>query len=66
MNKISVLFLCVHNSARSQMAEAMLKQMGGSGFEVESAGLEPGKLNLIVILSFPLSYSIQVGKNPLE
>jgi arsenate reductase len=46
---IKVLFLCVHNSARSQMAEAFLKKMGGARFEVESAGLEPGKLNPYVV-----------------
>ena len=40
-----VLFLCVHNSARSQMAEAFLKKHGGGRFEAESAGLEPGSLN---------------------
>ncbi len=45
MDKKRVLFICVHNSARSQMAEAFLKQMAGGRFEVESAGLEPGKLN---------------------
>lgn len=44
-----VLFLCVHNSARSQMAEAFLKQYGGDRFEASSAGLEPGKLNPFVI-----------------
>src|SRR4030042_1082214 len=49
MDKKRVLFICVHNSARSQMAEAFLKQMAGDKFEVESAGLEPGKLNPIVI-----------------
>ena len=49
MDKKKVLFVCVHNSARSQMAEAFLKQMAGDRFEVESAGLEPGKLNPVVI-----------------
>jgi arsenate reductase (thioredoxin) len=44
-----VLFLCVHNSARSQMAEAYLKVFGGAEVEVESAGLEPGKLNPFVV-----------------
>jgi arsenate reductase (thioredoxin) len=49
MAKKKVLFICVHNSARSQMAEAFLKKYGGDRFEVESAGLEPGKLNPIVV-----------------
>jgi len=49
MDKKRVLFVCVHNSARSQMAEAFLKKYGRDRFEVESAGLEPGKLNPIVI-----------------
>ena len=49
MNKQKVLFVCVHNSARSQMAEAFLKKYGGDKFEVESAGLEPGTLNPIVV-----------------
>ena len=44
-----VLFLCVHNSARSQMAEAYLKKYGGDDFIADSAGLEPGKLNQLVI-----------------
>ena len=48
-DKITVLFVCVHNSARSQMAEAFLKHMAGDRFEVESAGIEPGKLNPIVV-----------------
>lgn len=49
MNKKKVLFICVHNSARSQMAEAFLKQITGDRFEVESAGLEPGRLNPVVV-----------------
>ncbi len=46
---ISVLCLCVHNSARSQMAEAYFHRFGGDIFEVESAGLEPGRLNPFVV-----------------
>jgi arsenate reductase (thioredoxin) len=49
MSKQRVLFICVHNSARSQMAEAFLKQLADDRFEVESAGIEPGKLNTIVV-----------------
>jgi arsenate reductase len=43
------LFLCVHNSARSQMAAAFLEKHGGDRFEAESAGLEPGRLNPYVV-----------------
>jgi len=49
MSKIKVLFVCVHNSARSQIAEAFLKQLAGDTFEAESAGIEPGTLNPIVV-----------------
>jgi arsenate reductase (thioredoxin) len=49
MDKIKILFVCVHNSARSQMAEAFLKQLAGDSFDVESAGIEPGSLNPIVV-----------------
>jgi len=47
--KTRVLFLCVHNSARSQMAAAFLRRMAGDRFDVESAGLEPGRLNPLVV-----------------
>lgn len=47
--KKKVLFVCVHNSARSQMAEAFLKKYGEDKYKVESAGLEPGELNLLVV-----------------
>jgi len=44
-----VLFVCTHNSARSQMAEAYLRKFAGDRFEVESAGLEAGELNPHVV-----------------
>jgi len=44
-----VLFVCVHNSARSQMAEAFLKKYGAGRFAAESAGVEPGRLNPVVV-----------------
>ena len=47
--KQKVLFICVHNSARSQMAAAMLNKRCGDFFEAESAGLEPGKLNPLAV-----------------
>ena len=47
--KEKVLFICVHNSARSQMAEAWLKHLAGDRFDVYSAGLEPGELNPVVV-----------------
>lgn len=47
--KKKVLFICVHNSARSQMAAALLNEKCGEFFEAESAGLEPGKLNPLAV-----------------
>jgi arsenate reductase (thioredoxin) len=61
--KTKVLFLCIHNSARSQMAEAFLKKYGGNYFEVESAGLEPGKLNPFAI-EVMKEEGIDISKNP--
>jgi len=47
--KNKVLFICIHNSARSQMAEAFLNNICSDQFEAHSAGIEPGKLNPIVV-----------------
>ncbi|MCX6553838.1 MAG: arsenate reductase ArsC [Candidatus Aminicenantes bacterium] len=49
MEKARVMFICVHNSARSQMAEAFLNKFGSERFAAESAGLEPGVLNPLVV-----------------
>lgn len=45
MEKIRVLFLCTHNAARSQMAEALLRKYAGDRFEVLSAGTEPREID---------------------
>ena len=49
MKKKKVLFICVHNSARSLMAEAWLNQICGDEFEAQSAGLEPGAIHPLAI-----------------
>mgnify|MGYP000849553972 CR=1 FL=1 len=52
MSKIlRVLFVCVHNAARSQMAEAFLNRLGEGRFLAESAGFEPDRINPVVIES---------------
>jgi len=48
-SKHRILFVCIHNSARSQMAEAFVKKYGSEYFEAESAGIEPGNLNPNVV-----------------
>ena len=67
MNNIKkrVLFLCIHNSARSQMAAAFLKQAAGDRFDVESAGLEPGKLNPLVVTAMK-QIGIDISRNETQ
>ena len=49
MQKKKVLFICVHNSARSQIAAALLNETCGEFFEAHSAGLEPGTINPLAV-----------------
>jgi arsenate reductase len=44
-----VLFLCTHNSARSQMAEGLLRHLGGGRFEVHSAGTEATRVRPLAV-----------------
>lgn len=46
---LKVLFVCVHNAARSRMAEALLRDLGAGRFEVTSAGFEPREVNPVVV-----------------
>ncbi|MGE0156564.1 MAG: arsenate reductase ArsC [Geobacter sp.] len=58
-----VLFVCVHNSARSQMAEAFLNKMAAGRFQAQSAGLEPGQLNpLVVEVMAELQYDLSANR----
>ena len=47
ITRTSVLFICSHNSARSQMAEAFAQRLAGSDVEVVSAGLDPRPIHLL-------------------
>ncbi len=50
MNSKKILFVCVENAGRSQMAEAFFREHGPDGFEPHSCGTTPGRvLNLIVV-----------------
>ena len=63
--KKKVLFICVHNSARSQMAAALLNKRCGESFEGESAGLEPGKLNPLAVEALA-DIGIDISKNKTQ
>ncbi len=49
MSKMKVLFLCTHNSVRSQMAEGLLRHIYGDKYEVFSAGSEPTQVHPLAV-----------------
>lgn len=49
MTRLRVLFLCTHNSARSQMAEGFLRALAGAHFDVASAGIEATRVHPLAI-----------------
>ena len=63
MEKIKVLFVCIHNSARSQMAEALLNHLAGDRFDATSAGLEKGRLNPLAV-KVMAEMGIDISQNP--
>jgi arsenate reductase len=62
MKPVKVLFVCVHNGARSQIAEAFLNHLGNGRFVADSAGLEPGSLNQVVVAAMKLE-GIDISDN---
>jgi arsenate reductase len=63
---IRVLFVCTGNSARSQIAEALLKQIGGRDFAVDSAGTEPKGVNpftIRVLAEAGIDWSVATSKS---
>src|SRR5438876_9632965 len=65
MRKQNVLFICAHNSARSQMAAALLNEACGEFFDAQSAGLEPGIINPLVVEAL-LELGIDISKNTTQ
>ena len=49
MNKTKVIFICTHNAARSQMAEAFLRKYAGDHFDVYSAGFAPQPIHPLAV-----------------
>ena len=48
-SRARVLFLCTHNSARSQMAEGLLRHLAGDRFEIMSAGTEATQVRPLAV-----------------
>jgi arsenate reductase len=65
MQKQKVLFICAHNSARSQMAAALLNETCGEFFEAHSAGLEPGTINPLAVEALQ-ELGVDISKNTTQ
>ena len=65
MPKQKVLFICVHNSARSQIAAALLNHTCGEFFEAQSAGLEPGTINPLAVETLQ-ELDIDISRNTTQ
>jgi arsenate reductase len=66
MSKTKILFLCTHNSARSQIAEGLLRSFYGDRYEVFSAGTNPTQVNPLafkVMAEIGIDISGQYSKN---
>src|SRR4051812_33748285 len=64
--KRKVLFICIHNSARSQIAEELLRKLSTGDIETESAGITPGELNPLAV-EVLLEEGIDIrGKEPRD
>ena len=48
-NRVRIMFVCIHNSARSQMCESFVRHYAGDRFDVHSSGIESGRLNPLVV-----------------
>jgi arsenate reductase len=66
MKKPKVLFICVHNSGRSQMAEAYLKKFAGDHYDVESAGLEPANEINPLVVKVMKEEGIDISENKIQ
>ncbi len=60
-----ILFVCIHNAARSQMAEAFLNKYGGETLHAESAGVETGSLNPYAVAAMK-EIGIDISRNKTQ
>lgn len=64
-DKARVLFVCIHNSTRSQIAEAFLNHLAGDRFEAESSGIESAELNPLAV-EVMREIGIDISKNQVN